>query len=66
LYAVLARREASSEPAGWKGRYINHLYFSYVALWVGFLIVPAINSPASDAPEFIEKVGHVVRRLGTR
>ncbi|MGH8776483.1 MAG: hypothetical protein ACRDWI_15405 [Jiangellaceae bacterium] len=30
---------------GRPGRYVGHVYFTYVSLWIGFLIVPAINSP---------------------
>lgn len=40
-----ANREASSRRDGWPKRYVNHVYFTYIALWIGLLIVPAINSP---------------------
>ncbi|MPZ52397.1 MAG: hypothetical protein GEU79_06635 [Acidimicrobiia bacterium] len=40
-----AHREAITQATGWEGRYIQHVYFTYISLWIGFLIVPAINSP---------------------
>jgi hypothetical protein len=43
---ALAWRAARSGRAGWQERYIGHVFFTYVSLWVGFLIVPALNSPA--------------------
>lgn len=42
---VLAWRVTRSAPRGWEQKYIDHIFFTYVSLWVGFLIVPAINSP---------------------
>ena len=41
----LAGRLQTSRPAGWQHRYIAHVYFTYVSLWIGFLILPAIRSP---------------------
>lgn len=42
-------RSARSEPArrrdGWQERYVRHVYFTYVSLWIGFLIIPALNLP---------------------
>lgn len=41
----LAHRLASSREPGWKRRYVSHVYFTYISLWVGFAIVPALRSP---------------------
>ncbi|NDL60245.1 hypothetical protein [Phytoactinopolyspora mesophila] len=41
-----AHREASDQPHGWQRRYIDHVFFTYVSLWIGLLIVPALNTPA--------------------
>ena len=40
-----ARREAADRTAGWQGRYVAHVYFTYVSLWAGFLVVPALALP---------------------
>lgn len=40
-----ARREAADRTADWQGRYVAHVYFTYVSLWVGFLVVPALAMP---------------------
>jgi hypothetical protein len=45
LRIVLAVRVASSRVAGWEGRYIGHVYFTYISLWMGFVILPALNLP---------------------
>jgi hypothetical protein len=45
LRIVLAIRVASSRGAGWEGRYISHVYFTYISLWMGFVILPALNLP---------------------
>ena len=42
---ALAWRVTRSAPSGWERKYVDHIFFTYVSLWVGFLIVPAINSP---------------------
>lgn len=42
---VLARRAVQRGGDDWRRRYIAHVYFTYIALWIGLLIVPAINSP---------------------
>lgn len=42
---VLAMRESSRQSPGWQGRYIAHVYFTYIALWVGFLVLPALKLP---------------------
>ncbi|WP_166352946.1 hypothetical protein [Phytoactinopolyspora limicola] len=41
----LAHREASAQRTGWQRRYVDHVYFTYVTLWIGLLIVPALNTP---------------------
>lgn len=45
LRIVLAVRVASSREPGWEGRYIGHVYFTYISLWMGFVILPALNFP---------------------
>jgi hypothetical protein len=42
---VRAYREASLRGAGWQERYIGHVYFTYISLWEGFVILPALNLP---------------------
>lgn len=39
-----AHRIAESEGPGWERRYVGHVYFTYISLWVGFAIVPALRS----------------------
>jgi hypothetical protein len=40
-----ARLEASRRAEGWQERYIGHVYFTYISLWEGFVILPALNLP---------------------
>ena len=40
----LAQRLAGSREPGWERRYVSHVYFTYVSLWVGFAIIPALRS----------------------
>jgi peptidoglycan/LPS O-acetylase OafA/YrhL len=40
-----AHREASRGEANWQERYIGHVYFTYISLWEGFVILPALNLP---------------------
>lgn len=42
---VRAVAEAAAMPDGWQRRYINHVFFGYISLWIGFLVVPALNLP---------------------
>lgn len=42
---VRAHHEARTRGSDWQPRYIDHVYFTYVSLWIGFLIVPALNLP---------------------
>ena len=42
---VRARGETATREAGWHERYIDHVAFSYIALWEGFVILPALNLP---------------------
>lgn len=42
---VRAHQEASRRRANWQERYIGHLYFTYISLWEGFVILPALNLP---------------------
>jgi hypothetical protein len=41
----LANRAASGHGADWRKRYIGHVYFTYISLWEGFVILPALNLP---------------------
>lgn len=40
-----AYRLASAQGANWQERYIGHVYFTYISLWEGFVILPALNLP---------------------
>lgn len=42
---TLARRLAQARPAGWAERYLGHVYFTYISLWVGFVVLPALELP---------------------
>ncbi|QBI18471.1 hypothetical protein ER308_02080 [Egibacter rhizosphaerae] len=42
---VRGHREARLQRHGWQARYLDHLYFTYISLWIGFLIVPALALP---------------------
>ncbi|HEY3262870.1 MAG TPA: hypothetical protein VGJ95_21805 [Pseudonocardiaceae bacterium] len=46
MYRIIrAWREATARSGGWPARYIGHVYFTYVSLWIGFLVLPALNLP---------------------
>jgi hypothetical protein len=46
VYRVLrATREAVERSVGWERRYVDHIAFTYIALWEGFVILPALNLP---------------------
>ncbi len=40
-----ASREASRREPRWQDRYVSHVYFTYISLWEGFVILPALNLP---------------------
>jgi hypothetical protein len=40
-----ARLDASRRAGGWQERYIGDVYFTYISLWEGFVILPALNLP---------------------
>jgi hypothetical protein len=42
---IWARREAATRGTNWQERYIDRTYFTYIALWEGFVILPALNLP---------------------
>jgi hypothetical protein len=42
---VRARQEALTRGVDWQDRYIGHVYFTYISLWEGFVILPALNLP---------------------
>lgn len=44
---ILAHRLALSDTPDSDRRYVKHIYFTYVSLWVGFAILPALRS---DSP----------------
>lgn len=61
----LATRESTRRTPGWEGRYVAHVYFTYIALWVGFLVLPALRLPYPQvsAPLVVVAtlaVGHVL------
>jgi hypothetical protein len=41
----LAERSLRLRPSGWEARYLGHVYFTYISLWVGLVIVPALRTP---------------------
>jgi hypothetical protein len=57
LRIVLAVRVASSREPGWEGRYIGHVYFTYISLWMGFVILPALNLPMPQVTVPVIAVG---------
>lgn len=40
-----AAAESVAATPGWQDRYIDHVFFTYIALWIGFLVLPALNLP---------------------
>lgn len=62
---ALAHRSVTGQEPGWRDRYLDHVVFTYISLWVGFLIVPAINSPlpAVAVPAVVITVPVVIVRL---
>ncbi|MGI8647652.1 MAG: hypothetical protein DLM55_10695 [Acidimicrobiales bacterium] len=48
----LARRR----PGSWQGLYMNHVYFTYISLWEGFVIIAILDS---DLPRWLIPVGMV-------
>lgn len=42
---IMARRLARSQTTDWPQRYIGHIYFTYISLWVGFVVLPALELP---------------------
>lgn len=46
IRAWMAHSLVGSRKPGRQRRYVGHVYFAYVSLWVEFAIVPALSSPA--------------------
>jgi hypothetical protein len=42
---VRAFGEAASATPGWQERYVGHVFFTYIALWIGFVAVLALRLP---------------------
>ncbi|GAA5101888.1 hypothetical protein [Haloechinothrix salitolerans] len=73
---VRALAVATESPPGWQDRYVDHVYFTYVSLWAGFVVVPALNLPYPRigvplAVVAVLAIGHVLisrykRRLSPR
>jgi hypothetical protein len=40
-----AYQVASAQESKWRERYVDHVYFTYISLWEGFVILPALNLP---------------------
>lgn len=40
----LAHRLADAQGTYWRHRYVSHIYFTYISLWVGLGIVPALRT----------------------
>lgn len=49
--------EAAGESEGWQRRYIDHVFFGYISLWIGFLVIPALNLPYPQVAVPIVAVG---------
>lgn len=61
----LAHRLYATGVPRWQERYVGHVYFTYVSLWIGFLIVPALATPLPQvavplAVVVVLGVGHVL------
>jgi hypothetical protein len=54
---VRARQVASARQPDWQGRYIDHVYFTYISLWEGFVILPALNLPLPQVTVPVVAVG---------
>ena len=54
---LAARREAAVRSADWQGRYMRHIEFTYIALWEGFVILPALNLPLPQVSVPVVAVG---------
>jgi hypothetical protein len=44
--AVLALRAERQRPPSWRSVYMNHVYFTYISLWEGLLIVGLLDLSA--------------------
>jgi hypothetical protein len=44
--AVLALRAEQQRPPSWRSVYMNHVYFTYISLWEGLLIVGFLDLSA--------------------
>lgn len=40
----LAHRVANERKHGWEQGYVGHVYFTYISLWVGLAIIPALRT----------------------
>lgn len=49
----LALRTLRQRRAGWQQRYLDHVYFTYVSLWQGFVIVAVLDT---DLPVWLVPV----------
>lgn len=46
LYRIVrAFAEAANRSPGWTERYVAHVFFTYISLWIGFLVLPALRLP---------------------
>jgi hypothetical protein len=54
---IRARQVASAQQPGWQGRYIDHVYFTYISLWEGFVILPALSLPLPQVTVPLVAVG---------
>ncbi len=41
---AVGHRLVSTRASGWERGYVSHVYFTYISLWVGLAIVPAVRS----------------------
>ncbi|MPY97061.1 MAG: hypothetical protein GEU97_03565 [Actinophytocola sp.] len=62
---VRALAVAAASRPGWQDRYVDHVYFTYVSLWAGFVVVPALTLPYPQigvplAVVAVLAIGHVL------
>jgi hypothetical protein len=57
---IQARLEAATLRTGWQGRYVGHVYFTYISLWVGFLIILALRLPLPQVSAPLVGIGVLI------
>jgi hypothetical protein len=57
---VRAGREEARKAPGWQRRYLGHVYFTYISLWIGFLIIAALRLPLPQVAAPLVGIGTLV------